>query len=372
MLKTIDFLCSRMKNLPDPFSISSSAQRNEAALEIFRHQAEHCDIYHQYLKAIKVNALEIQNAIDIPYLPISFFKTHRVSTGDFTPEITFTSSGTSLRLRSGTVAQDARSEQANSARAEPRDGARAEPRDGARAESRARHLVRSLVTYRRAFQQAFELQYGSPSNYVIYALLPSYLEREGSSLILMAEELIAQAQPGSGFFLRHHEELQALLIDNEKAGKKNLLLGVTFALLDFAEAMPTPLPNTIIMETGGMKGRRKELIREEVHRILKDAFQVKHIHSEYGMTELLSQAYSKGEGIFNCPPWMSVSVRDVQDPLSNYTTGKGGLNIMDLANIDSCAFIATQDLGIVHPDGSFEVTGRFDHADVRGCNLMVV
>ena len=335
MLKTIDFLCSRMKNLPDPFSISSSAQRNEAALEIFRHQAEHCDIYHQYLKAIKVNALEIQNTSDIPYMPISFFKTHRVSTGDFTPEITFTSSGTS-----GT--------------------------------NTSRHVVRSIETYRKAFQRALELQYGSPSNYVIYALLPSYLEREGSSLILMAEELIAQAQPGSGFFLRNHEELQSLLVENEKAGKKNLVLGVTFALLDFAEAMPTSLPNTIIMETGGMKGRRKELIREEVHRILKDAFQVTHIHSEYGMTELMSQAYSKGEGIFNCPPWMSVSVRDVQDPLSNYTSGKGGLNIMDLANIDSCAFIATQDLGIVHTDGTFEVTGRFDHADVRGCNLMVV
>ena len=335
MLKTIDFLCSRMKNLPDPFSITSVDMRNEVALEIFRHQAEHCDIYHQYLKAIKVNVLEIQNASDIPYLPISFFKTHRVSTGDFTPEITFTSSGTS---RSNT----------------------------------SRHVVRSLDTYRRAFQQAFELQYGSPSDYVIYALLPSYLEREGSSLILMTEELIAQAQPGSGFFLRHHEELQSLLVENEKAGKKNLLLGVTFAMLDFAEAMPTPLPNTIIMETGGMKGRRKELIREEVHRILKEAFEVSHIHSEYGMTELLSQAYSQGNGIFRCPPWMSVSVRDVQDPLSNFPTGKGGLNIMDLANIDSCAFIATQDLGMVHPDGSFEVTGRFDHADVRGCNLMVV
>ena len=335
MLKTIDFLCSRMKNLPDLFTITSVDIRNEVALEIFRHQAKHCDIYHKYLQAIKVNALEIQNATDIPYLPISFFKTHSVSMGDFTPEITFTSSGTS-----GT--------------------------------NTSRHVVRSIDIYRKAFHRAFELQYGSPADYVIYALLPSYLEREGSSLILMAEELIAQAKPGSGFFLRHHHDLQSLLIENEKVGKKNLLLGVTFALLDFAEAMPTPLPNTIIMETGGMKGRRKELIREEVHRILKEAFEVSHIHSEYGMTELLSQAYSKGEGLFNCPPWMSVSVRDVQDPLSNSTTGKGGLNIMDLANIDSCAFIATQDLGTVHADGSFEVTGRFDHADVRGCNLMVV
>jgi hypothetical protein len=207
---------------------------------------------------------------------------------------------------------------------------------------------------------------------VIYALLPSYLEREGSSLILMAEELIAQAQPGSGFFLKHHEELRDALLRSEAEGKKNLVLGVTFALLDFAEAMPTVLPHTIFMETGGMKGRRKEMIREEVHRVLKEAFQVAHVHSEYGMTELLSQAYSQGEGVFRCPPWMSVTVRDVQDPLSNYTTGKGGLNIMDLANIDSCAFIATQDLGTVQTDGTFEVTGRFDHADVRGCNLMVV
>jgi len=335
MLKTIDFLCSRMKNLPDPFSISTSAQRNEAALEVFRHQAEHCDIYHQYLNAIKVNAEEIQHASNIPYLPISFFKTHHVITGDFNPEITFTSSGTS-----GT--------------------------------NTSRHVVRSIDIYRKAFHRAFELQYGSPANYVICALLPSYLEREGSSLILMTEELIAKAQPGSGFFLKHHNELISLLIENEKAGKKNLVLGVTFALLDFAEAMPTALPNTIIMETGGMKGRRKELIREEVHRILKDAFQVTHIHSEYGMTELLSQAYSQGDGIFRCPPWMGVSVRDVQDPLSNFPSGKGGLNIMDLANLDSCAFIATQDLGTVHADGTFEVTGRFDHADVRGCNLMVV
>jgi phenylacetate-coenzyme A ligase PaaK-like adenylate-forming protein len=335
LLKTIDFLCSRMKNLPDPFSIDSEAALIEAAMAIFRHQAEHCDIYRRYLQTIKVAPDCIQHPAHIPYLPIGFFKSHEVTSGDFVPELTFTSSGTS-------------------------------------GNNTSRHQVRQIDTYRNAFQHAFELQYGSPSNYVICALLPSYLEREGSSLILMTEELIAQAQPGSGFFLQHHEELRSLLIENEKAGKKNLLLGVTFALLDFAEAMPTALPNTIIMETGGMKGRRKELIREEVHRILKGAFHAEHIHSEYGMTELLSQAYSHGKGIFRCPPWMRVTVRDVQDPLSNYYEGKGGLNIIDLANIDSCAFIATQDLGIVHKDGTFEVTGRFDYADVRGCNLMVV
>ena len=335
MLKTIDFLCSRMKNLPDPFSIDSEAAFTEAALAIFRHQAEQCDIYRRYLQAIKVTPNSIQQPANIPYLPISFFKTHEVITGSFSSEMVFTSSGTSRNNTS-------------------------------------RHHVRQLDTYRKAFQHAFELQYGSPSQYMICALLPSYLEREGSSLILMAEELIEQAQPGSGFFLQHHRELREQLLDNEAEGKKNLLLGVTFALLDFAEAMPTSLPNTIIMETGGMKGRRKELIREEVHRILNGAFNTKHIHSEYGMTELLSQAYSPGEGIFRCPPWMRVTVRDVQDPLSNYATGKGGLNIIDLANIDSCAFIATQDLGSVHPDCTFEVTGRFDHADVRGCNLMVV
>ena len=335
MLKTIDFLCSRMKNLPDPFSIDSEATFTEAALAIFRHQAEQCDIYRRYLQAINVAPNSIQHVDYIPYLPIGFFKTHEVVTGSYSSEIVFTSSGTS-------------------------------------GNNTSRHHVRQLNTYRRAFQYAFELQYGSPSQYMICALLPSYLEREGSSLILMTEELIEQAQPGSGFFLEHHEELQSLLIANEKAGKKNLLLGVTFALLDFAEAMPTSLANTIIMETGGMKGRRKELIREEVHRILNGAFNTKQIHSEYGMTELLSQAYSHGEGIFRCPPWMRLTVRDVQDPLSNYTSGKGGLNIIDLANTDSCAFIATQDLGIVHPNGTFEVTGRFDNADVRGCNLMVV
>jgi phenylacetate-coenzyme A ligase PaaK-like adenylate-forming protein len=335
LLKTIDFLCSEMKNLPDPFSIATTVQRDAAALAVFRHQAVHCDIYRRYLEAIHVRYEDIQQAADIPYLPIAFFKTHRVVSGEFVSEVVFTSSGTTGMQTS-------------------------------------RHEVRALDIYRRSFQRGFELQYGSPSDYVIYALLPSYLEREGSSLILMAEELIAQAQPGSGFFLKHHEELRDELLRSEAEGKKNLVLGVTFALLDFAEAMPTELPHTIFMETGGMKGRRKEMIREEVHRVLKDAFQVAHVHSEYGMTELLSQAYSQGEGVFRCPPWMAVTVRDVQDPLSNYTTGKGGLNIMDLANVDSCAFIATQDLGVVHGDGRFEVTGRYDFADVRGCNLMVV
>ena len=335
LLKTIDFLCSEMKNLPDPFSIATTVQRDAAALAVFRHQAVHCDIYRRYLEAIHVRYDDIQQAADIPYLPIAFFKTHRVLSGEFTPEVVFTSSGTTGMQTS-------------------------------------RHEVRALDLYRRSFQRGFELAYGSPSDYIIYALLPSYLEREGSSLILMAEELIAQAQPGSGFFLKHHEELRDALVRSEAEGKKNLVLGVTFALLDFAEAMPTALPHTIFMETGGMKGRRKEMIREEVHRVIKDAFQAAHVHSEYGMTELLSQAYSQGEGVFRCPPWMAVTVRDVQDPLSNFTTGKGGLNIMDLANVDSCAFIATQDLGVVHGDGRFEVTGRYDFADVRGCNLMVV
>lgn len=335
LLKTIDFLCSEMKNLPDPFSIATIVQRDAAALAVFRHQAVHCDIYRRYLDAIRVRYEDIQQVADIPYLPIAFFKTHRVVSGEFVSEAVFTSSGTTGMQTS-------------------------------------RHEVRALDIYRRSFQRGFELQYGSPSDYVIYALLPSYLEREGSSLILMAEDLIAQAQPGSGFFLKHHEELREALLRSEAEGKRNLVLGVTFALLDFAESMPTELPHTIFMETGGMKGRRKEMIREEVHRVLKEAFQVAHVHSEYGMTELLSQAYSQGEGVFRCPPWMSVTVRDVQDPLSNYTTGKGGLNIMDLANVDSCAFIATQDLGVVHGDGRFEVTGRYDFADVRGCNLMVV
>jgi len=217
------------------------------------------------------------------------------------------------------------------------------------------------------------LFYGDIENYTLLALLPSYLEREGSSLIYMADDLIKQSHnPDSGFYLYNYEELYHQLIKQQQAKKATLLIGVTFALLDFVEQHPINFPELIVMETGGMKGKRKEMIREELHETLRKGFGVDTIHSEYGMTELLSQAYSKGNGIFNTPPWMRIITRDTNDPISLITDGKtGGVNIIDLANFTSCSFIATQDLGKVYADGSFEILGRFDNADIRGCNLLI-
>ena len=227
--------------------------------------------------------------------------------------------------------------------------------------------------YERSFSTSFRAVYGDPKGWRILALLPAYLEREGSSLVYMAQQLIAASEdPLSGTYLYKYAELSEVLKRSEREGKKTLLLGVTFALLDLAEQFPQALKHTVIMETGGMKGRRPEIVREELHTILKKAFDVATIHSEYGMTELLSQAWSKGDGIYRCPPWMRISLRDVNDPLSSVSNGRtGGINVIDLANIASCPFIATQDLGRCYPDGSFEVLGRFDHSDVRGCNLLV-
>lgn len=238
----------------------------------------------------------------------------------------------------------------------------------------SQHVVTDISLYEKSFLKAFEHFYGPVSHYCILALLPAYLEREGSSLVYMVDSLITKSRhSNSGFYLNNLDDLKKQLMLLQKKGQKTLLIGVSFALLDLAETMRFPLKNTIVMETGGMKGRRREMIRSELHQILKNAFGVEQIHSEYGMTELLSQGYSKGHGIFNCPPWMKVLIRDTEDPLSIQKSGKnGGINIIDLANLNSCPFIATQDLGKVHPNGSFEVLGRFDHSDIRGCNLMVV
>ncbi len=235
------------------------------------------------------------------------------------------------------------------------------------------HHVPWPKLYERSFSTSFRAVYGDPKGWRILALLPAYLEREGSSLVYMAQQLIAASEdPLSGTYLYKYAELSEVLKRSEREGKKTLLLGVTFALLDLAEQFPQALKHTVIMETGGMKGRRPEIVREELHTILKKAFDVATIHSEYGMTELLSQAWSKGDGIYRCPPWMRISLRDVNDPLSSVSNGRtGGINVIDLANIASCPFIATQDLGRCYPDGSFEVLGRFDHSDVRGCNLLV-
>lgn len=273
---------------------------------------------------------------EIPFLPIQFFKSYDVLSSTDPIQETFTSSGTT-----GTVT--------------------------------SRHLVTDLNYYEQSFRKAFSQFYGNIEDYAVLALLPSYLQREGSSLIYMVDDLIqASNNPDSGFYLNNYDELISKLITLDNAGQNVLLIGVTYALLDLIEKQNFNLKNTIIMETGGMKGRRKEMIREELHDVLCKGFGVGEIHSEYGMTELLSQAYSLGNGIFECPPWMDVLIRDTEDALSYIDYGKtGGINVIDLANINSCSFIATQDLGKKYTNQSFEVLGRFDNSDIRGCNLMV-
>lgn len=278
----------------------------------------------------------MQLTADIPHLPISFFKTQRVSCASATVEKIFSSSGTG-----GTA---------------------------------SKHLVADLDLYEKSFNSGWQHFYPLIEDFCVLALLPSYLERSGSSLIYMAEHFIqSSSDSDSGFYLHDLKALHQKLKEKIKAGQPTLLLGVTFALLDLAELAQLPPNDILVMETGGMKGRRKEMIRSEVHQILKERLGVSRVHSEYGMTELLSQAYSQGGGYFRCPPWMQVSVRETDDPLSVARMGKtGGLNVIDLANMDSCPFIATEDLARLHPDASFEVMGRFDNSDIRGCNLMVV
>ncbi|CAM3794199.1 acyl transferase [Mucilaginibacter galii] len=318
------------------FSISSLAQFNEAALQVFRYQALNCAVYKQFINGLNIDVATVNQPDQIPFLPIEFFKQHEVVSSDDAAEITFTSSGTTGMITSS-------------------------------------HVVTEVSWYEQSFRRAFELFYGKVENYCVLALLPAYLERAGSSLVYMANDLINQSNhPDSGFYLYNHEDLHQQLLKQQQAGTPTLLIGVTFALLDFVEQHPINFPELIVMETGGMKGRRKEMIREELHEILCSGFGVEGIHSEYGMTELLSQAYSKGQGIFNCPPWMQIQIRDPNDPVSNIGHGKtGGVNIIDLANINSCSFLATQDLGKLYEDNSFEILGRFDASDIRGCNLLI-
>jgi hypothetical protein len=319
------------------FSISNDEQFNATALQVFRFQADKCDVYREFITNLKADVETIKHINQIPFLPISFFKTHKVLSSFDPIQTTFTSSGTTGMINS-------------------------------------RHLVTDLGWYEESFRRAFGLFYGDIKDYTILALLPSYLEREGSSLIYMAEDLVKRSEnPDSGFYLYNHDDLAMQLQKQQRAKKPTLLIGVTFALLDFVEQYQINFPELVVMETGGMKGRRKEMIREELHQTLCTGFGVERIHSEYGMTELLSQAYSKGDGIFNTPPWMRIITRDTNDPVTNLDTDKtGGINVIDLANINSCAFIATQDLGKVYPDGSFDVLGRFDNSDIRGCNLLIV
>ncbi len=320
----------------DIFDIKTDSDFLEVSLENFRYQYENVLVYRNFCNYLKTNVAEVDSLFKIPFLPISLFKSHKVIDGNFNAEIVFSSSGTTGNLQS-------------------------------------QHYVAKKSLYEQSFQKAFKYFYGNVEDYTILALLPSYLERDGSSLIYMAEDLINKSnKPESGFYLNNISAIIEIIKTLEEKQEKTLLLGVSFALLDLVEAEKLDLKHTIIMETGGMKGRRKELIREELHTILKEGFSVTDINSEYGMTEMLSQAYSKGNGLFYCPPWLKVLTRDPEDALTLVEGKTGGINIIDLANKHSCSFLATQDLGKVFTDGSFEILGRFDYSDIRGCNLMVL
>jgi phenylacetate-coenzyme A ligase PaaK-like adenylate-forming protein len=319
------------------FKIGDRNTFRAAALEVFQFQAKHTPVYRDYLATLRKDPALVKEIEDIPFLPVEFFKSHLVIEEGLEAEVIFESSGTT-----GTIP--------------------------------SRHHVADAALYRESFLRTFYSFYGSPEELCILALLPSYLEREASSLVYMMDHLIRWTKhPDSGFYLNNLGELSTILQKRNNDQQATLLVGVSFALLDLAEQYPLEFwSNISVMETGGMKGRRKELIRSELHEQLQSAFDLETIHSEYGMTELLSQAYSGGEGLFQCPPWMKVLIRDPNDPLSMLTPGNsGGINIIDLANIHSCSFIATGDLGKVYDDGLFEVLGRFDQSDIRGCNLLV-
>ena len=321
----------------DIFTIASKKEFEKTTLKVFRHQYDNNTVYRDFCGFLGKDKQNVKSVKEIPFLPIQFFKTRDVVSSNNPVQVTFTSSGTTGMVTS-------------------------------------RHLVTDTDYYDKSFRLAFSQFYGNIEDYAVLALLPSYLEREGSSLIYMVDDLIQHSNnPDSGFYLHNYDELITKLVALDNAGQNVLLIGVTYALLDLVEKQNFSLKSTIIMETGGMKGRRREMIREELHEMLCNGFGVSKIHSEYGMTELLSQAYSLGDGIFECPPWMDILVRDTEDALAYIDYGKtGGINVIDLANINSCSFIATQDLGKKYPNQSFEVLGRFDNSDIRGCNLMVL
>lgn len=320
-----------MVDLESILNIQDQAQFSKCALELFRYQAGRCEPYRRYIELLGINPAEVNTIEDIPFLPIELFKSSDVYCGEESPEIIFTSSNTGSTQPS-------------------------------------RHMMASLKTYREAFTRAFEQFYGKAEEWSIYGLLPNYLEREGSSLVYMVDRLIKRCGSG-GFYLNNYEQL---IHDIKSDPKPKILLGVSYALWDVAEKYAPKLEDTIIMETGGMKGRREELSKSELHKILCEGFGVEAIHSEYGMAELTSQAYSKGGGIFYAPNWMRVMVRDVNDPFDHAPQGmRGGIDIIDLANLSSCAFIQTQDIGRVLSDGGFMVEGRIAGSDIRGCNLLV-
>ncbi|MES2850169.1 MAG: acyl transferase [Bacteroidota bacterium] len=321
--------------------VAGTENFNSTALAVFNFQYHNNPLYKKYCDTLKIEPGDITEITQIPFLPITFFKTHTVVSTQFEPQAVFESSGTTQTINS-------------------------------------KHLVKDIAVYEESFTKTFNQFYGNAKDWCIIALLPSYLERTNSSLVMMADKLIKESKrPQSGFYLNEFEKLKTVLSELENKKQKTLLIGVTFALLDLAEQFPMPLQYTTIMETGGMKGRREEITRQQVHEILCKAFQKESIHSEYGMTELLSQAYSKGNGIFTTPPWMKILIREEDDPFAIHDEENkivtGAINVIDLANIYSCSFIATEDAGKLYSDGrSFEVLGRLDNTDVRGCSLMTV
>ena len=318
------------------FEIGSESAFTVLALEVFRNQYARNKIYHEFVDARKVKVENIIRVEDIPFLPIEFFKTNDVVCGNTPPQAIFRSSGTTGMVRS-------------------------------------HHLVTDLAVYRHSFLKGFELCYGNPADIQFLALTPTPEQAPDSSLVYMIQKLMDLSNsPENGFFLASHSGLNARLRQRRARNKKVMLIGLTYALIDFATNYPGDYSPLIVMETGGMKGHRTEITREELHSQLCPAFGVEQVHSEYGMTELLSQAWSQGEGLFHTPPWMKVMMRDTNDPLSYVGPGEtGGINIIDLANHDSCSFIATQDLGRMHYNQQFEVLGRFDASDARGCNLLI-
>ena len=319
------------------FNIKSNAEFEALALDVFNYQFKNNSVYRSFCDLLYKHPADVKHVSDIPFLPIQFFKSHNVLSSSQAIEKTFSSSGTTGRTTS-------------------------------------KHFVTDLKLYEDSYLKAFKHFYGNIEDYAVLALLPSYLERDGSSLIYMVNDLISKSKKAeSGFYLNNLEDLARTLQSLEAKNQKTILIGVSFALLDLVEQYKFNLQHTVVMETGGMKGRRKEIIRQELHHILKTGFGVKQIHSEYGMTELLSQAYSKGNGVFECAPWMKILTRDTEDALTIQQPNKtGGINVIDLANFNSCAFIATQDLGKVYDNGQFEIIGRFDNSDIRGCNLMAL
>jgi phenylacetate-coenzyme A ligase PaaK-like adenylate-forming protein len=333
----ITFAKKILTPIPDIFTISSQKQFEKIALKVFRFQYENNLVYREFCDFLKTDVQKVKSLEQIPFLPIQFFKSHTIVSTSNPIQETFTSSGTTGMTTS-------------------------------------KHFVTDVSLYEESYRKGFTQFYGNIEDYVVLALLPSYLEREGSSLIYMVKDLMQMTNNlESGFYLNNHEALIEKLIRLDNSGQNVILIGVTYALLDLIEKCPFQLQNTIIMETGGMKGKRKEMIREELHEQLSQGFGVTAIHSEYGMTELLSQAYSLGNGVFECPSWIQILIRDTEDALTYVPEGKsGGINVIDLANINSCSFIATQDLGKKNPNNSFEVLGRFDNSDIRGCNLMVI